>query len=136
MSHEPYNGSKADIFSLGTILFNLMTGKYGFKRATSQDLNYKYIRNNQINEYWKSVFPYINFNPSQEFKDLYIRMVSFNENNRPTIDEILNDNWFNELGGLNNAQLAQLENEVRNEFLTRENQINLVNNPPVDDDDE
>ena len=50
-------------------------------------------------------------------------MVSFNENNRPTIDQILNDNWFNDLAGLNNAQIHKLENEVRNEFLARENQI-------------
>ena len=129
-NHQPYNGSKADIFSLGTILFNLVTNRFGFDRATSQDFNYKFIINNKINEYWNSLSLYINFNLSQEFKDLYIRMVSFNENNRPTIDEILNDNWFNELGGLNNAQLAQLENEVHNAFLTREKQI--IN---LDDDD-
>ena len=134
--HQPYNGLKADIFSLGTILFNLVTNRFGFESATRQDLLYKFIIKNQIDQYWNIITGQIDFNLSQEFKDLYIRMVSFNENNRPTIDEILNDNWFNELEGLNNAQLAQLENEVRNEFLTRENQINLVNNPPVDDDDE
>ena len=135
-SHQPYNGSKADIFSLGTILFNLVTNRFGFESAKRQDLVYKFIIKNQIDQYWNIITGQIDFNLSQEFKDLYIRMVSFNENNRPTIDEILNDNWFNELEALNNAQLAQLENEVRNEFLTRENQINLVNNPPVDDDDE
>ena len=53
-------------------------------------------------------------------------MVSFDENNRPTIDQILNDNWFNELQGLNNVQLNQLENEVRNEFLARENHIQNI----------
>ena len=38
-------------------------------------------------------------------------MVSFDENNRPTINQILNDIWFNELTGLNNQQLNQLEND-------------------------
>ena len=118
------------------LVFEPFYFRFGFEKATSQDLNYKFIINNKINEYWNSVSLYINFNLSQEFKDLYIRMVSFNENNRPTIDEILNDNWFNELRGLNNAQLAQLENEVNNEFLAREKQINLIINPPVDDDNE
>ena len=85
---------------------------------------YRYIVNNQINEYWNSLPNEIkNINLSQEFKDLYIRMVSFDENNRPTIDQILNDNWFNDLAGLNNAQLNKLENEVHNEFLARENPI-------------
>ena len=124
-----YNGSKADIFSLGVILFNLVTGKIGFKRATNEDLYYRHIRNNNINQYWNQLANHINFNLSQEFKNLYIRKVSFNENNRPTINQILNDIWFNELTGLNNQQLIELENEVRQEFLARENQIQ--NNPNI-----
>ena len=126
-NNQPYNGSMADIFSLGVILFNLVTGRFGFNKADNHDPNYQFIRNNLINQYWNSLPNEINnFNLSQEFKDLYIRMVSFNENNRPTIDQILNDNWFNELQGLNNEQLNQLENEVRNEFLARENQIQNI----------
>ena len=133
-----YNGSKADIFSLGVILFNLVTGKKGFNMAKNTDLLYRCIRNNHINEYWKLLFKKINnINLSQEFKDLYIRMVSFDENNRPTINQILNDIWFNELTGLNNQQLNQLENDVRHEFLTRENQIqNNQNMHPLMDNDE
>ena len=126
-NHQPYNGSKADIFSLGVILFNLVTGIRGFNEAKINDKFYRYILNNHINEYWNNLPNEINnLNLSQEFKDLYIRMVSFNENNRPTIDQILNDIWFNDLVALNNAQLNQLENEVRNEFLARENQIQNI----------
>ena len=126
-NNQPYNGSKADIFSLGVILFNLVTGRFGFNNADNHDPNYQFIRNNLINQYWNNLANEINnFNLSQEFKDLYIRMVSFNENNRPTIDQILNDIWFNDLIALNNAQLNQLENEVRNEFLARENQIQNI----------
>jgi len=126
-NHQPYNGSKADIFSLGVILFNLVTGMLGFKKADNHDNLYRYIINNQIDEYWNHLPNGINnLNLSQEFKDLYIRMVSFNENNRPTINQILNDIWFNDLIALNNAQLNQLENEVRNEFLARENQIQNI----------
>ena len=125
-----YNGSKADIFSLGVILFNLVTGLRGFGRATNTDQYYTHIRNNQIAQYWNHLPNQINnMNLSQEFKNLYIRMVSFDENNRPSVNQILNDIWFNELTGLNNQQLIQLENEVRQEFLARENQIQ--NNPNI-----
>jgi serine/threonine protein kinase len=125
MCGKPYNGSKSDIFSLGVILFSLVVGRFGFNEASKKDQFYRFIMVNQVDKYWESLSTHqeINLNFSQEFKDLYIRMVSFNENNRPTIDQILNHNWFNELQGLNNEQLNQLENEVRNEFLARENQI-------------
>ena len=136
-----YNGSKADIFSLGAFLFNLVTGIKGFQMATDTDPYYRYIRNNLINQYWNHLPNQINnINLSQEFKDLTIRMVSFDENNRPTINQILNDIWFNDLTGLNNQQLIQLENDVHQEFLTRETQIQnnlnmllMDNNEELDD---
>ena len=126
-NNQPYNGSKADIFSLGVILFNLVTGRFGFNKADNHDPNYQFIRNNLINQYWNNLANEINNinNLSQEFKDLYIRMVSPNENNRPTIDQILNNNWFNDLVGLNDEQLNQLKEEVLNEFQARENQIHM-----------
>ena len=139
INNQPYNGSKADIFSLGVILFKLVTGMLGFKKADHNDAFYRFIIANQINNYWTSLPPaQINhLNLSPEFKNLYIRMVSVNENNRPTIGQILNDNWFNELQGLNNEQLNQLENDVYNEFITRENLIqNVQVQKEVDSDKE
>ena len=127
-NNQPYNGSMADIFSLGVILFNLVTGRFGFNKADNHDPNYQFIRNNLINQYWNNLANEINNinNLSQEFKDLYISMVSPNENNRPpTIDQILNNNWFNDLVGLNDAQLNQLEIEVLNEFQAREKQVHM-----------
>ena len=126
INNQPYNGLKYDIFSLGVILFSLVVGMFGFSKPSKNDRDYRFIMANQIDRYWDNlttIHQINHMNLSQEFKNLYIRMVSFNENNRPTIDQILNDNWFNELQGLNNGQLNQIENEVRNEFLARENQI-------------
>ena len=41
--HVPYDGVKADIFSLGVILLFLVTGRIGFNDPLSDDPYYKYI---------------------------------------------------------------------------------------------
>ena len=46
-------------------------------------------------------------------------MVAFNPNERPTIEEILNSEWMQEINNLNEAQLNALENEIRQELHFR-----------------
>ena len=43
INHQVYNGFKTDIFSLGVILFNLVTGIMGFKKANINDNLYNFI---------------------------------------------------------------------------------------------
>ena len=74
--NKPYNGIKADIFSLGVILFNLATGKIGFIEANINDLYYKYIINRHYSKYWKKVQKKIGKIPD-ELKTLNIKMVNF-----------------------------------------------------------
>jgi serine/threonine protein kinase len=115
---KTYNGFKADIFSLGVVLFTLTTAKFGFGTARRNDPYYKYIAKNEIDSYWKEVedlIPAI----SKELKELFIRMVSYSPNKRPTIQEILDSDWMKEIKNLNKDQLEQLENEIREEFLKR-----------------
>ena len=121
--HRPYNGEKADIFSLGVILFNLVTGAIGFHKADHCDIFYKYIAKGQFKEYWENLSKKINLNLSEEFKNLYFSMVSFKEKDRPNIDQILHNPWFNEIVDLNAQELNQLEMDVRNEFLKRNDQV-------------
>ena len=127
LKREPYNGEKADIFSLGVILFTLASHIFGFNQATQNDNLYRNILIGNIAQYWESIFHEIGFNFSDELKNLYIRMVAPNENNRPNIAEILQHQWFNEINNLNPQQINQLENEVRNEFINRENELNQNN---------
>ena len=47
-------------------------------------------------------------------------MVAFDPEERPTIQQILDDDWMKEIREMNNEQLMQLENEIREEFLRRE----------------
>ena len=124
LENEPYSGEKADIFSLGMILFNIVTGKFGIKSSSpDKDPYYMHIKLENFNEYWASLPVEItNINYSDEFKDLYIKMICYNENNRPNIAQILNHHWFDEISNLDNEQLNQLELDVRNDFLSRVNQ--------------
>ena len=122
---KPYDGYKADIFSLGVVLLTLTTCKIGFIEATRHDPYYKYIMAKYYETYWKAVSGEIN-NISQELKDLYIKMVSFRPTDRPSIDEILGSDWMKEVREMNQAQLDKLELEIRNELLSRESEVNKI----------
>ena len=120
--HRPYNGFKDDIFSLGVILFTLVTSKNGFIKATKYDPYYRLIMTKHYGQYWnmvRSQIPEI----SDELKKLYYKMVSFKPQDRPSIEDILNDDWFKEIRDLNIEQLTQLENEIREELLKREQAV-------------
>ena len=140
LANQPYNGIKADIFSLGQLLINLVTGQFGFLSPSKTDRYYRLIIEQKLDHYWHEVQPN-NIVLSQEFKYLFIRMVDPNPDNRPSIDEILNSPWMQEINNLNQEQMNALENQVRNEFQLREqpvqqlqqNQHNNINNIDLND---
>ena len=119
---KPYNGFKADIFSLGVTLFTLVTRKQGFKKPTKDDELYKFIKYNSFEGYWL-VLKDITKNLSEEFKKLYFKMVSYKQKDRPTIDEILNSKWLEEIKNLTPEEMEKLEEEIKNEFINRESTI-------------
>ena len=136
--HLPYNGIKCDIFSLGQLLFYIVAGILGFKSSRNNDPFYRLIRQQNYGEYW-NLAPFAQLNLSQSFKNLFVRMVDFNPNQRPTINQILNDEWMQEINNLNAEQLNALEIEVRNEFHIRETQLyqfpqKIINDHSEDDD--
>lgn len=123
--HRPYDGIKVDIFSLGVVLLNLVTCKIGFCQATRLDKYYRCIMAKKYNIYWKLVSGQIG--PiSEELKNLYIKMVSFNPEQRPSIEEIFKDPWMKEVTSLDEKGYAELENEVFEEFQKRE--VDVLNN--------
>jgi len=113
---KPYDGFKADIFSLGVILLNLATSKIGFLEAKKNDPYYKLIIDEDYKQYWEKVGKNIN-KISEDLKNLYLKMVSFIPEKRPTIEEILNDEWMKEINVLNKEEFEKLENEVKKELL-------------------
>ena len=122
---QAYNGFKYDIFSLGQLLFFLVTGRFGFHSSRVDDNHYILIRNHQYDVYWHLSLP-SNLNLSESFKNLFVRMVAFNPNERPTIEQILNDEWMQEINNLNAEDMNILQNQVEIELQNRRN--NLPNN--------
>ena len=44
-------------------------------------------------------------------------MISFGEIDRPSLNEICNDNWFNDIINLSEEERKLLDLELKNEFL-------------------
>ena len=120
---RPYDGFKADIFSLGVVLLTLTTCKIGFSEATKRDPYYRLIMTKHFGRYWEVVGSQIT-GISEELKNLYNKMVSFRPQDRPSIDDILNDDWMKEIRDLSQEQFTELENQIRQEFMEREIIVN------------
>ena len=95
------DGTKNDIFSLGVILFCMIFVIFGFPSATRHSKLYKLIIRKKYSEYWKELEKKLGKekidNISPEFKRLYLKMVAYKPNERPSIEEILDDDWFKNL---------------------------------------
>ena len=116
-----------DIFNLGVILFNLGTGKIPFPKDSLKNngnINsnfYKFIENKKFDKFWKLLE--INGTIkglSQEFKNLFIKMVSKDPLERPNIEEIFNDDWMKEISCLNEKDFKSYEQLMIEEFKRRE----------------
>ena len=122
-----YSGSKADIFSLGVILFNLLIGKNGFTKANDNCDFYKLIKNDK-NKYFEKIEKTNAKKFPDEFKELYLKMVSFKENDRPSIQDILNNELFNDINNLSEEKKKEI---IKEELKSKEILINKKNKKNV-----
>ena len=130
-----YEGVKADIFSLGVVLLSLVTNAFGFGEATVYNKFYSLIIKKKSIILWDSIIKYFDKKSeiknsflilTEELKNLYIKMVSYNPNLRPSIDDILDDPWMKEVTSLDDKEYSELEKEVYEEFKKREKDV--INN--------
>ena len=116
-----YDGELADIFSLGVILFNIRTCSLGFSIAKINNPLYRFIKEGKIDKYWEILGEKIDLNGlTEEFKKLYIKMVSFIPSQRPTLEQIYNDEWLKEIRDLNDEEFMEYEKELIEELKSRE----------------
>lgn len=110
MFGKEYAGDKVDIFYLGIILFNLVTNRNGFTSTKPSDKLYNLIKEQNYDLYWDSIHAEFNklnkpFTLSEEFKDLYIKMIAYKPEYRPSIDEILNAPWMKNANNFYDSEL-------------------------------
>ena len=86
--NKTYNGIKVDTFTIGVILFIIVEGKFPFNSSLTSDPYYKLLKEGRNSVFWKDSLV------SAEFKNLIERMVNYNPNIRPSLEEIINHPWY------------------------------------------
>ena len=81
---KPYVGQKADLWSLGILVYKLFCADFPFKGKNEKDL-YKCIR--------KGKFTMASYTP-EYIKDIIINMIEIDPNKRLTCEEVLNSSWL------------------------------------------
>ena len=123
IKNVPYNGIKADIFSLGAILIFMVYGKKGFKKATASDKMYSLIMDEKnkknIALYWEKMGLCLGEKISDEFKQLYIKMVSPDPEKRPDIETILKE--YSWMTSINYMDIKQLSNSLKEKLKSIKN---------------
>lgn len=72
-------------------MFIIVQGIFPFKEAKKDEYFYNLLLTGQTEYYWKKVGGQ---GLSQDFKDLVLKMFSFDGNKRPTLEEIKNHPWM------------------------------------------
>ena len=130
---KPYDGCKVDIFCLGVSLIRLVIGTSAFGKATRNDQKYHMIMQKKYKEYWEIVESQNNdLKLSEEFKDLYIKMILYNPQLRLTAKEVLEHPWFKEINEMEETLKKDLESKIKEEFiklipLVKENSLKEMN---------
>lgn len=90
-----FDAYKADIFSLGVVLFVLWTGKPLFKGATFNDVFYSCYCNVPIKEYVRLVYPKEAANIPDDVLELIQCMTTHEEEKRISLKQVRSHKWLN-----------------------------------------
>lgn len=105
---KKYDGMAIDMFSTGVILFIIVQGIFPFKEAKKDEYFYNLILKGDMATYWTKTGGQ---KLSNEFKDLIIKMFSYDGKARPTIDEIRAHPWMQA-----SFDMKQIRSDLLNEL--------------------
>ena len=89
VSKKPYNPFKSDVWAMAVVLYAMISNRYPFH---FKDVKQMYKEQTNYPAYIRSRFSNIVSQPAQ---DLVERMVNPDEHQRPTMDDVLKDEWLN-----------------------------------------
>ncbi|CAI2371753.1 unnamed protein product [Moneuplotes crassus] len=93
---KKYNCQATDIFSLGVLLFFMVTGKYPFARANESDCKFKILSAGKTSLFWRTSLRSKErlSKLSPEFIELVTMCLSCNPIERPSVSEIKCHSWM------------------------------------------
>ena len=89
--NKEYKGTQVDMFSIGVILFIIVQGIFPFKEARTEEYFYNLLYTGQTDTYWHKVN---GTGLSTEFKDLTLRLFSYDPSQRMTLDQLRAHPWL------------------------------------------
>ena len=121
---KSYDGTKVDIFTLGVMLFIMRFKQFGFATAKLEkdtkkvrDFLYTLIIEKDYDRYWELLKKHSNIkNLSPQFKNLYLKMVAYNPDERPTIEEIKQDEFMANIVNASEEEMEFLRTQMINEI--------------------
>ncbi len=90
--NKPYHADKADVFTLGVILFSMLKGKSAFSKSVQSDKFYKYIYREDYKTFWNMVN---DDNITSDAIEIINQMLCYNFHKRIEIEDILKSRFYN-----------------------------------------
>jgi len=88
---KTYSGKQVDMFSIGVILFIIVQGIFPFKEARKEEYFYNLLLQGKTDVYFQKVN---GTGLSEDFKDLILKLFSYNGNDRLTAEQIRAHPWM------------------------------------------
>jgi serine/threonine protein kinase len=95
VAEGPANGFSADIWSLGIVLFTLLSGKFVVTHASALCPLFRYVRARRLKDMCKQW----RLGLSPDAEDLLFRMITAKPSERPTLEEIKGHPWCQRVVG-------------------------------------
>jgi serine/threonine protein kinase len=126
LRRKKYKGSVADLFTIGIVLFMMVTKKRPFMKASLKDDFYKFLAFNKPEKFWEIHIKGYGSDFSEDIKDLLEGLFEKNPVHRLSISEIKAHPWYN-------GEIPTFE-QIKEEFIRR--RVSVTEQLPDYDEEE